>query len=290
MAGTLRRGQRRAAVMLLTPFAVLFVAVYIVPICYSIYQSLLTVRRSGAYGVASDVFGGMSNYNNAVHDTAFVGSLGRMLLFGVVQVPVMLCLALVVALLLDASKLPGRSFFRTSVFMPYAVPSVLGAIMWGFLYTPGLSPVTDVLHLNVLGPHAILWGIANVVTWTWTGYNALIIYSALQTIDPALYEAARIDGARGWQIALRVKVPLVLPALVMTALFSIVGTVQLFTEPMVLQPVSTAITSTYTPNMAAFTQAAANNYHYSAALAVILAVLTGVLSFGLLRITQRRSR
>jgi len=290
VAGTLRRGQRRAAAVLLTPFAVLFAAVYIVPICYSIYQSLLSVRRSGAYGTAADVFGGLANYDTAVHDGAFVGSLGRMLLFGVVQVPVMLVLALLIALLLDASKLPGRGFFRTSVFMPYAVPSVLGAIMWGFLYTPGLSPVTDTLHLNVLGPHAILWGIANVVTWTWTGYNALIIYSALQTIDPALYEAARMDGARGWQIALRVKVPLVLPALVMTALFSIVGTVQLFTEPMVLQPVSTAITSTYTPNMAAFTQAAANNYHYSAALAVILAALTAVLSFALLRLTQRRSR
>jgi multiple sugar transport system permease protein len=128
------------------------------------------------------------------------------------------------------------------------VPTVLGAIMWGFLYTPGFSPVTDTLHLNVLGPRAILWGIANVVTWTWTGYNALIIYSSLQTIDPGLYEAARVDGARGWQIALRIKLPLVLPALAMTALFSIVGTVQLFTEPMVLQPVSSAITSTYTPN------------------------------------------
>ncbi len=289
MAGTIQRTRRRAVVTLIAPFAVLFVAVYILPICYALYQSLFTIRRSGAYGVAVDVFGGLTNYTTAVRDTAFMGSLGRMLEFGVVQVPVMLVLALVIALLLDAANLPGRSFFRTSVFMPYAVPTVMGAIMWGFLYTPGLSPVTDTLHLNVLGPHAILWGIANVVTWTWTGYNALIIYSSLQTIDPGLYEAARVDGARGWQIAVRIKVPLVLSAVVMTALFSIVGTVQLFTEPTVLQPVSSAITSTYTPNMAAYTQAAANNYHYSAALAVILAVVTAVLSFGLLRATQRRS-
>jgi multiple sugar transport system permease protein len=276
-------------VILLAPFTLLFAFVYLAPICYAIYQSLYKIERTGAYGTATNAFGGLTNYDTAIHDSDFLHSVLRMLLFGAVQVPIMLGLALLVALLLDAAHLPGRSFFRTSVFMPYAVPSVIGAIMWGFLYTPGLSPVTDTLHLNVLGPHAILWGIANVVTWTWTGYNALIIYSALQTIDPAVYEAARMDGARGWQVALRVKVPLVTPALVMTTLFSIVGTLQLFTEPMVLQTVSTAITSTYTPNMAAYTQAAGNNYNYSAALSVILALLTAMLSFGLLRATQRRT-
>jgi multiple sugar transport system permease protein len=284
-----RRDQRRAVIILLAPFTLFFVFVYLVPICYAIYQSLYKIQRSGAYGAASNVFGGLSNYNTAIHDSDFVHSILRMLLFGVVQVPIMLGLALIIALLLDAANLPGRSFFRTSVFMPYAVPSVIGAIMWGFLYTPGISPVTGVLHLNVLGPHSILWGIANIVTWTWTGYNALIIYSSLQTIDPAIYEAARMDGARGWQVALRLKVPLVVPALVMTTLFSIVGTLQLFTEPEVMMTVSSAITSTYTPNMAAYTQAAGNNYNYSAALSVILALLTAVLSFGLLRATQRRS-
>lgn len=287
----MRRNQRRAVAVLLAPFVLLFVFVYLVPIIYSIDQSLYKIQRSGPYGSASNKFGGLSQYNQAIHDSEFLHSILRILLFGVVQVPIMLGLALLIALLLDSANLPFRSFFRTSVFMPYAVPSVIGAIMWGFLYTPGLSPVTDTLHLNVLGPNSILWGIANVVTWTWTGYNALIIYSALQTIDPAIYEAARMDGARAWQIALRLKVPLVLPAVVMTVLFSIVGTLQLFTEPQVMyQSVTNAITSTYTPFMAAYTQASGNNYNYAAALSVILALLTGVLSFGLLRFTQRRSQ
>lgn len=276
---------------LLGPFAILFVLVYLVPMVYAVVQSLFVLRRNGAYGAAYQAFGGLTNYVQAFQDSDFTSSLLRMLLFGVVQVPVMLLLALFIALLLDAVNLPFRRFFRTSVFMPYAVPSVIGAIMWGFLYTPGLSPFSDALSnvgVNLLGPGWILWSIANVVTWTWTGYNALIIYSSLQTIDPVLYEAARIDGARPWQIALRIKVPIVRPAVIMTVLFSIVGTLQLFTEPQILSTVSNAISTTYTPNMTAYAQASTNNYSYSAALSVIIALLTGVLSITLLRATQRK--
>jgi multiple sugar transport system permease protein len=276
---------------LLGPFAILFVLVYLVPMVYAVVQSLFVLRRNGAYGAPFEAFGGLTNYARAFQDSDFTSSLLRMLLFGVVQVPVMLLLALIIALLLDAVNLPFRRFFRTSAFMPYAVPSVIGAIMWGFLYTPGLSPLSDALSnvgVNPLGPGWILWSIANVVTWTWTGYNALIIYSSLQTIDPVLYEAARIDGARPWQIALRIKVPIVRPAVIMTILFSIVGTLQLFTEPQILSTVSNAISTTYTPNMTAYAQASTNNYSYSAALSVIIALLTGVLSITLLRATQRK--
>ncbi len=129
---------------------------------------------------------------------------------------------------------------------------------------------------------------ANVTTWTYTGYNMLIIYSALQALPQEIYEAGRLDGAGGFRTAWSIKIPLVFPALVLTTVFSIIGTLQLFTEPVVFQAISTNVPSGYTPNMQAYAVAASNNYSFSAALSVVLAVATFVLSFGFLRFTQRR--
>lgn len=118
-----------------------------------------------------------------------------MLLFGAVQVPVMLGLALVFALLLDSPLIRGKKFYRLAFFAPYAVPGVIAAIMWGFLYSPSLSPFSVLTsNVDLLGSGLVLWSIANVVTWVYAGYNMLIIYSALQSIPGEIYEAARIDG------------------------------------------------------------------------------------------------
>jgi multiple sugar transport system permease protein len=286
--------QRRALVGFLAPFGLVFALAYVVPIAYALYRSLFVTRRQGAFGAPRDAFGGLSNYAQALSDSAFVRSIGRMLLFGIVQVPVMLLLALVFALLLDSAVVRLRRFFRLSYFAPYAVPTVIAAIMWGFLYAPGLSPIVDGLRslgldVDFLTSATVLWSMANIVTWTYTGYNMLIIYAALQGLDRELYDAARVDGASGLQVALRVKVPLIRPALVLTGVFSIIGTLQLFTEPQVLRSVTTSITSTYTPNLVAYTAASANNYNYAAAISVLLALATGILSFAFLRFTQRRA-
>jgi hypothetical protein len=101
---------------------------------------------------------------------------------------------------------------------------------------------------------------ANIVTWTDTGYNVLIIFAALQAVPVELSEAAHMDGAGPWRIAWSIKIPLVRPALILTAVFSIIGTLQLFTEPIVLRAISTNVTSGYTPNLLAFSIASGNNY------------------------------
>jgi multiple sugar transport system permease protein len=276
----------------LGPFCALFILLYLVPIGYALYKSFFVTEREGVFGAPNEVFGGLDNYDRAIHDTDFLRSIGRVLLFGVVQVPIMLIAALLFALLLDSIYVRMKRFFRLSYFVPFAVPVVIGAIMWGFLYTPDLSPVIEILgKINVtidfLGEGTVLWSIANIVTWTYTGYNMLIIFSALQAIDSSVYEAARIDGASEWKVAWYIKVPIVRPALILTAVFSIIGTLQLFTEPQVLRNSSTAITSQYTPNLVAFTEASANNFNYAAALAFLLAMATAVLSFGFLKLTQR---
>ena len=285
----------RMIVAFLIPFFLPFLLFYIVPIIYALWQSLLVVRRTaGQFGTSYTAFGGFEQYVQAVQNSEFWGSIGRIALFGIVQVPVMLAIALVIALLLDSPLLRLKSFFRIAAFMPYAVPGVIAAIMWSFLYSPQLSPVVSVLQglglkPDFLGPTAVLWSIANVSTWLWTGYNMLVLFSALQSIPQELYEAAKLDGANNWTIAIRIKVPIIAPALIMTTVFSIIGTLQLYAEPAVLRQISSNISSTYTPNMLAYAIASGNNYQQAAAVSVIIAIVTFVLSFGFMKLTSRRA-
>ena len=117
----------------------------------------------------------------------------------------------------------------------------------------------------------------------------LIIYAALQAIPADLYEAGRLDGASEWKMATRIKLPMVASSLVLTAVFSIIGTLQLFSEPQVLRAITNSISTSYTPNLLAYTQAFTdNNPNYAAAIAVVLAIGTFILSFGFLRLVQRR--
>ncbi|MFD0599558.1 carbohydrate ABC transporter permease [Catellatospora coxensis] len=135
----------------------------------------------------------------------------------------------------------------------------------------------------------MLWSIANVVTWVYVGYNMLIIYSALMAIPTELHEAARIDGAGRLWIAWSIKIPLVMPAIVLTTVFSIIGTLQLLAEPQVFRSFSSAVSSTYTPNLTVFSLSAIPNFNLAAAFSVVLALTTFVLSFAFLKSTQRRS-
>ncbi|MFF2273745.1 carbohydrate ABC transporter permease [Agromyces sp. NPDC058136] len=291
-------GRWRTPLLFLAPFGVLFVAMYLVPIVYAFVQSLFTLQRSGLGLEAPTLeFTPLANYARLLGDTEFIASLGRVALFGLVQVPVMLGLALLLALLLDSRSARGKSFFRLAAFLPYAVPGVIAAVMWSFLYSPVTSPINTLLERVVgtgipfFAPEIVLWAVANIVTWGWTGYNMLIIYSSLQTIPAETIEAARLDGAGPMRIAWSIKIPMVRPALVLTAVFSIIGSAQLYNEPKVLQTISGgAISNTFTPLMAAQAQVTAQNYPYAAAQSVVLALLVGVLSFAFFKLTNRGER
>ncbi|WNM31975.1 sugar ABC transporter permease [Streptomyces sp. Li-HN-5-11] len=285
----------RSALLFLTPFALVFAAMMLAPIGYALYQSFFRVERSGlGLDPPTNVFAGFGNYLAALRDSAFTTSLLRVLLIGVVQVPVMLGLALLLALLLDSRVAVFKRTFRLIYFLPYALPGVIAAIMWSFLYQPGISPFTSALgHLglgkvNLLSGNLVLASIGNMMTWGYTGFNMLILYSALQAIPREVIEAAVMDGCGGWRVAWHVKIPTVRPALILTAVFSIIGTAQLYNDPQILHQVAPAITSSYTPIMAAQQSAATNNYNYAATQSIILALLTFVMSFGFLKFTQRK--
>jgi multiple sugar transport system permease protein len=293
---TTRSTRRRAVAGFLMPFLLLYAAFFILPIGYAVYQSLLTTERSGPLGLGGSrrVFAGLSNYASALTDPGFVDSILRVLTFAVVQVPLMIALATALALLLDSASARGVPLFRGAYFLPYGVPGVIASILWGFLYIPGVSPIVDLLgkagiQADFLGSGTVLWSVANIVTWEFAGYNMLVVVAQLKAIDSDLYEAAHIDGANAWQVVRHVKLPLIRPAIVLTTVFTIIGSLQLFAEPLVLRPISTAINTSYTPNLAAYTQAFVNNnYGLAAAQAVILAIVACVFSFGFLRLTGHR--
>jgi len=281
---------KRAILGFLAPFGVLFALFYLVPVGYAVYQSFLKIQREGAWGVPETVFGGLAQYKLVLESNEFWSSILRVLLYFIVQVPIMLGLALIFALLLDSTVLKGKKFFRLAFFAPYAIPGVIASIMWGFLYVPSLTPfpaLTD--RIDFLGSGFVLWSIANIVIWVYCGYNMLILYSALQAIPQEIYEAARVDGAGQFRLAWDIKIPIVMPAIILTAVFSIIGTLQLFNEPFVLRTFSGAVTSTYTPNMVVYSTSVVPNYNLAAAFSVVLALATFILSFVFLKLTQKRA-
>ncbi|MFE9560926.1 carbohydrate ABC transporter permease [Streptomyces sp. NPDC006487] len=291
------RSRHRSPLLFCAPFVVLFTAMYIAPILYAAYSSFFTVHRSGLGLTApTEVFAPLDNYARAVHDSAFMASLGRVALFGLVQVPLMLGLALALALLIDSKSARGRGFFRLTSFVPYAVPGVSAALVWSFMYSSTSSPLNRLLEpLSVTIPFfdedVVLLSVANIVTWSWAGYNMIIIYAALQSIPAEVLEAARMDGASALRIAWSIKIPSVRGALVLTTVFSIIGSAQLFNEPAVLQPVSGgSITSAFTPLMSAQSAVAAGNYPYAAAQSVLLAAAVGLVSLIFFKLTRRGDR
>ncbi|HEU0205179.1 MAG TPA: sugar ABC transporter permease [Pseudolysinimonas sp.] len=279
---------RRAIVIFVAPFGLLFSLFFVIPIVYAVYESLQVIHREGTFGAPTLVFGGLSQYVLVFQSGDFWAAILRVLLFGIVQVPIMLGLALLFALLLDSPLLKGKRFFRLAFFAPYAVPGVIAAIMWGYLYSPSLSPLKAITsQADLLSGGTVLWAIANVVTWVYAGYNMLIIYSALLSIPTEVYEAARLDGAGQVRIAWSIKIPLVMPAIVLTSVFSIIGTLQLLTEPQVFRQFTSSITSTFTPNLLVYSTSAVPNFNLAAAFSVVLAIATFVLSFTVLRFTRR---
>jgi multiple sugar transport system permease protein len=283
----------------LAPAIVLFVAFLAAPIFYALYLSFRTEKVSGlglGSGSRTEVWNGLTNYTNALADPEFLASVGRVGLYGLVVVPVMLGSALLFALLLDARGSRARRFSRVAIFLPYAVPAVISSLLWGFLYLPGVSPfywIFDQLGWDVpslFSSRLVLFAVANIAVWGGVGFNMVVIYTALKAIPSELYEAAELDGASQIGIALRVKIPIVLPSIIMTFVFSMIATLQVFAEPTTLRPLSNTISTTWTPLMKVYRDAFTRGDLYSAsATSVIIAVATFVLSLGFLRLVQSRA-
>ncbi|MFV2119395.1 carbohydrate ABC transporter permease [Streptomyces sp. Act-28] len=294
-----RRG-RGAPYAFLAPAAVLFALFFALPIGYAIWLSLHKVEVSGlglGKGARSEVWAGLSNYTDALTDPELLDGALRVLGYGAIVVPTMLGLALLFALMLDAERVRLTSVTRLVIFLPYAVPGVIAALLWGFLYLPDVSPfyhVLDALGLpqpDLLDGGPLFLSLSNIAVWGGTGFNMIVIYTSLRSIPAEVYEAARLDGCSQLQVALRIKIPMVAPSLVLTFFFSIIATLQVFAEPTTLKPLTNSVSTTWSPLMKVYQDAFGNgDLHAAAATAVIIAVVTLALSFGFLRAANSRTR
>jgi multiple sugar transport system permease protein len=270
-----RRSSRRGALgwLFILPFLLVFLAFLVAPLAYAGYLSLYS--KGLATGTT---FAGIDNYTRAFGDPSFRKGVWLVLRFSIVVIPLQMFVALAAALVLD--EVTGRlaRFSRLVIFLPYAIPAVLGALMWGFLYSPSFGPIEqiasafDVRAPFLLSQGNIFYGLLNVVTWQWAGYYMIIIYAALRSIDSTVYEAARMDGATARQIAFRIKVPLVSSALTIILIFSLIGTLQFFTEPQILGPIANGtVTPDFTPNIYAFNLAFSYaQFNYASAISFSL--------------------
>ncbi|GAA0685717.1 sugar ABC transporter permease [Kitasatospora atroaurantiaca] len=289
-----RRGRYGAPAVLIAPFLILFTAAMLIPIGYAVYLSLFTERHSGlGFGEAETIFTGLGNYTRALGDAAFRGGFLTIAQYCLLYIPVMVGLSLTVALLLDSALARAKRFFQLALFLPHAVPGIIAALVWTYLYTPGISPVLDALgsagaQLDVLG-HP-LPAVVNMAVWEWTGYNMIIFFAALQAVPREVLEAALVDGAGALRTAFSIKIPLIRTSITMVGLFTLIGSLQLFTEPMILRGAAPGVTTTWTPNMYAYTAAfERNDYGLAAAASVLLALAAALLSFIVTRATRARS-
>ncbi|MEU2654577.1 sugar ABC transporter permease [Streptomyces sp. NPDC007325] len=290
------KARTRAAALLLTPFFLLFTAVLVVPIGYAVWLSLFTEKQSGlGFGGSETVFTGLGNYAAALGDRAFREGFGVLLGYCLLYLPLLLGGALGLALLLDSALARARRFFQLALFLPHAVPGIIAALIWVYLYTPQLSPVVQAMEAGGIGfdffsPEGALPSVVNIALWEWLGYNLIIFYAALQAIDRSVLEAATVDGAGAWRTAFSVKIPLLRGSLAMVGLFTVIGSLQLFTEPLILsRGTGSAVTSTWTPNMYAYSAAFdRNDYGLAAAASILLALTAALLSFAVTRLTRGR--
>jgi multiple sugar transport system permease protein len=297
MATRSARRQGRTAALLIGPFLLLFLAFSVAPLVYAAWLSLFTERSSGlGFGGTETLFVGLGNYLRALGDGAFRQSFLIIALYVLLYIPVMIGGALVLALLLDSAMARARRFFQLALFLPHAVPGLIAAIIWVYLYTPGLSPVIDLMQAagvqwSFLSADHAVFSVVNISTWEWIGYNMIILYAALQAIPRDVLEAGTVDGASGLRIALQIKMPLIRPAIALNVLFTVIGALQLFTEPRVIYRASTEIGSTWSPNMYTLRAAFENHdYGLAASASILIALLGGVLSYIVTRFSGRGVR
>jgi multiple sugar transport system permease protein len=288
-----KRRQYGAAYVLVLPFFIIFIAMVIVPLVYAGYLSLFRKRLIGGTS-----FAGVENYVKALTDPLFLTAVGRMAIFLLIQVPFMLALALFFALALDSGMMKLAKFSRLAIFVPYAVPGVVATLMWGYLYGRDFGPFAQVSNALGLPPPpflnqtGMLFSIMNIVNWAFIGYNMIIIYAALRSLPTELYEAARVDGASEVRIAWSIKIPAVRPALLLTVIFSVIGTFQLFTEPKLMFSLAPNVIGTaWSPNLYAYNVAFVNqDANYAAALAFLLGIVIMIVSYIVQLSSQQRER
>lgn len=205
---------------------------------YPMIQALLLSFQTGTGRNLS--FNGLGNYERLFTDKMFLTAVYNTFFYLLFQVPLMVLLALFLSVLLNDRKLRGKSFFRTAIFLPCITSLVAYSVVFKYLFSSDGLVNMALLNLRLIG-EPIEWitdpfwakvTIIIAITWRWTGYNMIFYLSAMQNIEPAIYEAARIDGASAVRQFFMITIPLLKPIILFTSITSTIGTLQLFDEVM----------------------------------------------------------
>ncbi len=242
-------------------------------------------------------FAGLKNYARLFEDEMFLTSVGNVITYLVIQVPVMLLFALVLASLLNDPKLKGRGMFRSLIFLPCATSLVSSAMIFKSFFSIDGIVNTTLIGLGVLeGPMSWLthpiWAkfvIILTITWRWTGYNTVFYLAGLQNIDRSVYEAARIDGASASRQFTSITIPLLKPVILLTTIMSTNGTLQLFDEVRNITNggpgIATLSISQYIYNLSFMYNP---QFGYAAAVSYAILVMVAILSFVQIKVGDKR--
>jgi len=242
-------------------------------------------------------FAGLRNFERLLIDPHLQQVLSNTFLFLLVQVPIMIILGLVLASMLNDPKLKGRGIFRTAIFLPCAIGLVAYSLVFRQMFAVDGIVNTILVNLGILdsgynflaNPWSARMVIILGITWRWTGYNMMFYLAGLQQIDPTIYEAAKIDGANVIQQFRKITLPLLRPMILLTAIMSTTGTLQLFDEPFNLTNGGPGI-ATRTIAMHVFNVGfqQAPNLGYASAVALLIFVIAAILGLIQIKVGDKR--
>ena len=271
---------RTTPLLFLLPFLALFVIFLITPVLYTFGLSFFNAPISSPSYFVN--YAGSSQYQRVIGDATFWAGFENMLYLTLLWVPLMLVISILIALFLDSRRGKIGALGKVMVFIPFGVPTVIGTLMWGYMYEPG-GPVPGLLSFlglnsNLLGPNTIIYAMLNIIIWEWIGYNVVIFLAGLGAVPRTLYDAASLDGASSWQVTRYVKLPMLKKYIVFVSMLAIIGDQLLFNEPFTLSNLS-SVSFGFTPNLYIYhVTYFLNEFNYAAAIAFVLIAVSFVVA------------
>lgn len=276
----LHRVEARSAGILMLPYALLFLAAAAVPILYALWISF---QKAPTFVDSSTGFGGLDAYITAVTDYRFIETFVNIFTVLIIWLPLMIVGVVGLALLVHAS--PGRfgGAMRFIYFLPGALAGIANFVLWVYLLNPSMSPIAFVWRgagmdnlKEVVTAGNMPWILTAMLFFQGVGTWIVIVYGGLNGIPEEIFEAAQIDGANAWQVAWRIKIPLIQPWIGYAALMNLAYGFQLFLEPYLMRQISSgSIDAEWAPTQLGYAFAFTNrNFPAAAAISIILLIIT----------------
>ena len=280
----------RWPLLFISPFFILFAVFGVYPVLFSLWLSFHSWR-----GVGEMEFVQLDNFALLFRDGPFWNSMLNSLILFFIYVPLMTFLAVVLASVLNAGFLRLQGLWRGLIFLPYITSMVASGYTFKLIFDQRSGIANNMLGMVGISPipwlDDVWWAritLGIMMIWAWLGYNTVIMLAGMQTIPPELGEAARVDGATRTQVFFRITIPLLRPVIVFAVTLSIIGTFQMYTEPVILTN-GGPIRATQTPMMQIFDNMfTAPRFGYASAMSYVYFAIIVIVTLAQLRLVTRR--